>query len=203
MEIIVISDPLYFKAEAWLINQLFEAGMPIFHLRKVGRNRADYAALLGGIDEDYHDRLALHQFHELQADFPLVKRLHYPEQMRKELDAKGLPFPSGDDVLSTSIHHPDALLELTRFEYTFYGPVFNSLSKPGYTGIAEADAGFTLPVKRTGPKIIALGGIDAGKVNAVRAMGFDGLALLGAVWMDKEQALNRFKLIKDKCDSND
>lgn len=203
MELIVISDPLYFNAEARLINQLFAAGMRIFHLRKAGGNRADYAALLAGIDEVYHDRVALHQFHELQADFPLVKRLHYPEQQRRELDAKGLPSPSGDDVLSTSVHHPDTLQELSRFEYAFYGPVFNSLSKPGYNGIAETGTGFTLPARDAGPKIIALGGIDAGKVNAVKAMGFDGLALLGTVWMDKEQALNRFKLIKDKCDCND
>jgi thiamine-phosphate pyrophosphorylase len=202
MKLIVISEPLYFEGEALLINQLFEAGMRIFHWRKPGSGKLEYAALLAQIEERYHDRVALHQFHELLLDFPLVKRLHYPELRRRELLDKGEAFPFGGYILSTSIHHTDALQELTGFDYTFYGPVFNSLSKPGYLGIAGiGTADFTLPVKDSGPKCIALGGIDGEKVSKVKAMGFDGLAVLGMVWMDKKQALSRFKLIKDRCRS--
>ncbi|TKC59033.1 thiamine phosphate synthase [Pedobacter hiemivivus] len=191
MKLIVISDPVYFKDEAHLINQLFDAGMLLFHLRKEGFSRQAYAALIDGIDKRFHDRIALHQFHELVVDFPSLNRLHYPEWLRKETIVKGLPIAMGNYTHSTSIHHLDELNDLTGFDYTFYGPVFNSISKPGYAGIANID--FVLPRHIHSPKIIALGGITAEKIDPVKQMGFDGFAVLGAIWTEKEEEIQNLK----------
>ena len=200
MKLIVISDPVCFEAEASLINQLFDAGMSVFHLRKPQTNKLAYAKLITQIDECYHDRIALHQFHELATDFPLIKRLHYPEWLRKTI-AEETEHHMQAIIKSTSIHDLKDMNQLRGFDYTFYGPVFNSLSKPGYTGVANAD--LVLPEQKNGCKIIALGGIDAKKIEQVKHMGFDGLAVLGAIWNDKQLTLESFTtLINSNIKSN-
>lgn len=194
MDLFVISDPVYFKGEPELINVLFEQGMSVFHLRKQNCTKTQYGALISGIDTKYHDRIALHQFHDLVAEFPAIKRIHYPEWLRKEtlndiLNVKGL-------LLSTSIHQLDSLKDINQFNYSFYGPVFNSLSKPDYKGIANKS--FMISGQNS-TKLIALGGIDVEKILKVKEMGFDGLAVLGAIWNTSAKAVHHFKLIQEKC----
>jgi len=191
MSLIVISDPLSFTGEADLINQLFDAGMTIFHLRKPGIDKSDYTKLISQIAKHYHDRVALHQFHELRKDFASIKRLHYQEQLRKEgsINVDGY-------TLSTSIHHLDDLNELKGFDYTFYGPVFNSISKQGYTGLSTEE--LILPDKNRSIKIIGLGGIDHEKVQDIKLIGFDGIAVLGTIWNNKNLAIKNFKSLINK-----
>lgn len=196
MKLFIISSPHYFKGEAALVNQLFEAGMSVFHLRKEVADRDEYGALITGINACYHDRISLHQFHELALAFPAIKRLHYPEQLRKERNGSPL-FKSENQVLSTSVHNLDDLKVLEGFDYAFYGPVFDSFSKPGYKAITTA--GFQLPREAGVPDVIALGGIDAGKIDELKQMGFDGASLLGAIWNNTEQALVNFNKIKEQC----
>lgn len=185
MDLIVVSDAVYFENEAKLINQLFEAGMAIFHLRKPGTDQSAFKGLIDQIEKQYHNRIALHQFHELSKDFTGIERLHFPEQRRKE------GFKNVDGyTLSTSIHHLDELKNVVGFDYTLYGPVFNSISKQGYSGIGSAD--LVLP-ENSGIKIIGLGGIDHEKVQDVKLMGFDGVAVLGTIWNNKQQAVQNFK----------
>ncbi|WP_316819016.1 thiamine phosphate synthase [Pedobacter nyackensis] len=191
MSFIVISDPLSFEHESELINLLFETGMPLFHLRKPGMDIDSYAKLISLIDSSYHNRIALHQFHELVSDFALIKRLHYPEKLRTE----GCKYEQ-DNVLSTSIHSLNELDKLQSFDYAFYGPVFNSISKPGYIGL---DVGkLELPAGNKRIKLIALGGIELDKVEKVKLIGFDGLAVLGTIWRDKKQAVFEIKSLIDK-----
>lgn len=200
---IVLSEPAYFKGEANLINQLFEAGLSVFHLRKPDSDRLAYTSLIAEIDASYHDRIALHGFHDLILDFPSIKRLHYPEWLRKQTFKDGVH--NADAALknctwSTSVHHLKDLDQLKGFDYTFYGPVFNSISKPGYAGVARA--GLVLPERKNNIRIIALGGIDAGKIVQVKRMGFDGLAVLGAIWNKKEQVLDNFKQLVNNSEGH-
>lgn len=195
MKLIVISDPLYFEGEGALINQLFESGLAVFHLRKPGSGKMDYARLLREIEPRFLERIALHQFHELTAEFPGIKRLHYPEALRKAMMASHQAFPFQGYILSSSVHDLDALQELADFDYAFYGPVFDSLSKPGYRGTLRSD--FTLPAQPL-VQLIALGGITADKVDRVKNMGFAGMAVLGAIWTDKTRVLQHFKLLADE-----
>ncbi len=198
MELIVLSEPTFFKDEARLVNQLFEAGLSHFHLRKPESDRRTYTSLIREIDERYHDRIALHGFHDLILDFPAISRLHYPEWLRKGTFKDGMHNAGSalkDCIRSTSVHQLKDLKELEGFDYTFYGPVFNSISKPGYAGLASPD--LLLPERKNKLRIIALGGIDPGKILEVKRMGFDGLAALGAIWNQKEDAIDNFKQLVD------
>ncbi|NQX41117.1 thiamine-phosphate pyrophosphorylase [Pedobacter steynii] len=198
MELIVISKPSFFEGEANLINELFESGMERFHLRKEGAEKHEYEQLLGNIHPQYLERVALHQFHELAADFG-IGRLHFPEAQRKSGQHLLLP-PSEATILSTSIHKTDQLADLENFKYTFYGPVFQSISKKDYPSVVPN--GFKLR-NSTRVKVIALGGITTEKIDLVRQMGFDGAAILGSLWNQPELAVNHFKKSLEKCQTTD
>ncbi|WP_316789024.1 thiamine phosphate synthase [Pedobacter frigoris] len=189
MELIVISNDSYFKDEGKLINKLFYNDLNILHLRKNNTDEANFIELINAIDPAFHPRIALHQFHELAPDFGIT-RLHYPERLRKD----NLSAPP-NNTLSTSIHSWDALSEIRQFDYAFFSPVFNSLSKPGYQGVIKD--GFRLP--ETPVKMVALGGIHLDNVQQVIDMGFKSMALMGALWNEPLQAINNFKKIQAIC----
>lgn len=189
-DLMVITSPQAVAEEASIINQLFTAGLEILHLRKPNNTVEEIGALLGGIDERYRSRIALHQAHKL-ADTYGIKRLHFPEYLRKQrlewLKVEGF-------TLSTSIHRMGdihALIDV--FDYAFYGPVFPSISKGGYKPIERK----AVP-KHKGIQLIAIGGIDEQSIRELRAMGYDGAACLGAIWQHPAEAVNRFKAIQEQ-----
>ena len=83
------------------------------------------------------------------------------------------------------------------FDYAFFGPVFSSISKINYISVIEDD--LNLSLNKTSTKIIAIGGINEENIKNVFDMGFDGAAVLGAIWQKPKEAVNNFKNIHDKC----
>jgi len=193
MELIVIAKPTIFKEECHLVNQLFEAGLQVFHLRKENTDEAGYRKIVEGILPEYHPRIALHHFHALANDYNM-NRIHHTESFRKNLSTNILP---KNQILSTSIHQLSAIDAIATYHYSFYGPVFNSLSKPGYLGIIPP--GFRLNKYNSNTKLIALGGIGLTQIDQVKEMNFDGVALLGSIWNDPAQALINFKKAQQHC----
>lgn len=193
MELIVIAKPTFFKEESNLINQLFEAGLQVFHLRKENVDEAAYRKIIEGISPEYHPQIALHHFHSLANDYN-IQRIHHRENFRKERDNVELP---ENKIFSTSIHHLANIEQIKQYQYSFFGPVFNSLSKPGYQGVIPSD--FRLEKQQAIPKIIALGGIGLAEIDQVKTMNFDGVALLGSIWNDPSLALTNFKKAQAKC----
>ncbi|WP_316841860.1 thiamine phosphate synthase [Pedobacter gandavensis] len=194
MELIVISKPNFFKGEAQLINGLFDQGMQRFHLRKEGGDQSAYQKLLGEIEPRYLDRIALHQFHELASQFG-IQRLHFKEAQRLALlhwHLKG----KKEITLSTSTHSVNHLPDLLNFNYTFLSPVFQSISKENYPGFLTE--GFQLP-SFGDTKVIALGGVTAPKITELQQMNFDGVAVLGTIWNEPEQAIKNFKRLQQAC----
>jgi len=150
----------------------------VLHIRKPDNDPAAFRQLMTEIEPVFYDRIVIHQHHELATTFSLI-RLHYPEKKRPSAGALGAMKEAGY-ILSTSIHELDALQDCAAYDYVFYGPVFNSISKPGYESVLAAD--FMLPVRNGGPQLIAIGGITLSKLKILKDMNFDGAALLGAVW---------------------
>lgn len=191
MELIVISNPNAVANESNIINQLFKSGLKYFHIRKPDSNINVIRKLLNEIDIIYHNRIALHQFHELKSEFE-IKKLHFTEIARsnvsleqfKNLADKGF-------TLSTSIHDVSMLPELSIFNYVFYGPVFDSLSKPGY--LSNLSDNFKIHKTNTKPKVMALGGVQLSNLLKIKAMGFHGAAVLGTIWNEPWKAVERFK----------
>ncbi|MDX5438689.1 MAG: thiamine phosphate synthase [Pontibacter sp.] len=198
MKLIVISSPEPIAEEAQRINELFEAGLEYFHLRKPYFTPEEQRHLLQQLKPEHYAKIALHQHHEL-ADMFAITRLHFTETKRSMTTAEDLmKLQTAGYQLSTSVHEIASLQRLTPcFSYTFFGPVFNSISKPDYT--SKLADGFYLTAAEKPVQVIALGGIDAENVAMIRSMNFDGAAILGSIWQQPEQAVTSYLKIKEKC----
>ena len=195
MQLIVITDAGAVNGEATIINQLFKAGLSRLHLRKPGSTSRQTCALLDQIDAAFYNRIALHQHHQV-AQIYRIKRLHYTALVRKKVPPALLgALQMQGYTLSTSIHDLAELDSLKTFDHTFFGPVFNSLSKPGYN--SSLPPAFRVDKREAKPQIIALGGITSEQLPTVKAMGFDGAAVLGSIWNEPDNALRTFEQLKN------
>lgn len=185
MQLIAITSPAPVAHEAAVINQLFAAGLPLLHLRKPEATEQQISLLLEQIHSRYYAQISLHSCHHLAGRWG-IRRLHFPEKLRaaqhtaiwQQLAEQGIP-------ASTSVHQlpvPPAFRQ--QFHYVLYGPVFNSISKPGYESVLPEH--YRLPAQPV--PVIALGGITPENIHHVREMHFDGAALLGALWQQPEKA---------------
>ncbi len=194
MKLIVISSETVVRSEVAIINSLFAEGMELFHLRKPWYSAETVKKLMGGIEEKYHEKIALHLNHEL-ADELGTKRLHYPERFIQESDAeKWQKQKDAGYLLSTSIHSLGTLSQRACFEYVFFGPVFDSISKPGYYTTLNKE--FSVAKTSEKPEVIALGGVKPTNLAMAKAMGFDGAGVLGYVWQTPGKALEKFKRLQ-------
>jgi thiamine-phosphate pyrophosphorylase len=180
--LIVITSPHSLPYETELITSLFNSGLEILHLRKPDANKEKYERLLSSIPEKFHNNIVLHEYFEL-ADAYNIKGIH--------LNKRNPDFHGNKKIaISKSCHSLDELQKIDLFEYVFLSPVFNSISKKGYS------SGFThqelLDASNSGlinEKVIALGGIDASSIPVLKMYSFGGIALLGTIW---ETALPAF-----------
>jgi len=181
--------------EAAIIQQLFAEGLEVFHLRKPDADEKAIRQLLDAIPAEYHDRIAMHGFFHLMQEYN-IHRWHFREEHRQATTKEEMiQLKDKGYTLSTSVHDLPTLQRLTSlFSYAFFSPVFDSISKHQYKGIAGAD--FYLKDEQKPVSVIALGGVEAGNIQAAMAMNFDGAALLGAIWKEPATAVENFKLCK-------
>jgi thiamine-phosphate pyrophosphorylase len=178
MKLMLISHPTFFKGEARLVSSLLEIYDITFHLRKPTASRKEYETFLKNIPEPLHGKIMLHDAYDLKKQFAL-KGLHF--STRNRALAKHYIF----DDKSTSCHSVEESKQMgATFNYHFLSPVFPSISKQGYTGNLDLKAveGYLQQPRQN--LIIALGGVDKEKIHVLRNIGFDGVALLGAVWQN-------------------
>ncbi len=191
MDLIVISRPdSTIDSESTIINNLFQLGLQYFHIRKPMSNAEQLNKLLERIAPQYHHYISLHQQHQLASEFG-IKRLHYTEYNRNNSNSK--TWQKQKDLgytLSTSVHDIALLPSLKLFDYIFYGPVFDSISKPNHRGKMSND--FCLEKGHQTSKIIALGGINVSNLSKVKKMNFDGAAVLGAIWNKPANEIENF-----------
>lgn len=176
--LIVLSDSDFRSGETELVNQLFLAGLDLFHIRKYGASEESLLKWINEIAIEYRSRLVLHHDHEWGRSIGL-NRFHYSERDRKTWKEHNWFGRSNAYVYSASVHSVEEYNELPdQFAYAFLSPVFDSISKEGYKAV-EFDL-----AKRTNEhtRLIGLGGIRSENIKQVSEMGFDGAALLGAIW---------------------
>lgn len=203
MKLIILSDAHPLKEEHDLINRLFEAGAACLHLRKPGSSAEMLEHLIRQVHPDFLSRIVLHDHYHLAFTFGL-RGLHLPEAERiripnptwsamiKKTKAYGL-------TLSTSVHDKETLKQIKPpFDYVFFSPVFDSISKPEYKPSVDMD----VREIRIKPEIIGLGGVDAWNISKLKQMGYDGAAILGAIWHHPERAIAHFIQIQQACQKN-
>jgi thiamine-phosphate pyrophosphorylase len=204
--IIGITWPEPIEGESGLITNLLEAGLMAIHIRKPGRPDSEISAIIKAIPEEMHSRVIIHGSADLCKNFepggfhiPGIQRKEMTEQVTRALcetmAARGIS-------VSTSIHELSELEQLgPKFKRVYIGPVFESLSKPGYAPTLRLEdvKHFLQRTVRARPMIYAIGGIQESNVKQVRDAGFDGVALLGSLWLKPEQSLKAYRKIEQKC----
>ncbi|WP_029034756.1 thiamine phosphate synthase [Salinimicrobium terrae] len=161
----------------------FENGLPLLHVRKPRMTEEELKLWLSRFEEKYLQRMILHQHHHLAEIFP-VKGIHLKESCRskkKDLAEYIQQYKSDGFTVSSSFHDLEQLKnEASAFDHVFLSPVFNSVSKTGHKGRA-------FNVENVQHKVIALGGIETDNITKAKELGYAGVAVLGAVWLDENR----------------
>jgi thiamine-phosphate pyrophosphorylase len=193
--LIIISHAAMLPGEAAIIHQLFDEGLELFHLRKPDADEQAVRQLIEAIPAEYRDRIVMHGFFHLMEEYG-IRRWHFREEHRRQTGEDELvQLKEKGYTLSTSVHDLQTLQQLpSQFSYAFFSPVFDSISKQQYKGVAGED--FHLSEEQKPLQVIALGGIDGDNVGKLVAMNFDGAALLGSIWNEPLKAVANFKSTK-------
>lgn len=190
---ILIANPTSIKNEINLIHQLFKEGLQLFHVRKPDFTALEMKNFITAIGPEFSNQLSLHSHHQLAVEFG-INRLHFTEKKRNQTSEKNLKkWKQKRFTLSTSIHKMADFEKLsTVFDSAYFGPVFESISKPNYS----SDIDFENELKqRTNNKtaLIAVGGITSQRIKITLKYGFDDVALLGTIW-NSNHPIENFKL---------
>lgn len=183
MKLVVISPERDDPRELAVLGELFAAGLERYHVRKPHATRAQFEAWLRTLPREWRARLVLHQHHEL-ADALELGGVHFRDE-----GARVPPNAPHPRITSRSCHDLATLrTALGRYDAVFLSPIFPSLSKPGHAPRADFPfAELTALLARRTPDerrtaALALGGIMSETAPRALALGFDGVAALGAIW---------------------
>ena len=174
------------------VNDLFQEGLDYLYIRSEATTAASWYPLLEKIDPAYHPRLLL------PGCVPGSKYLCHIREKERPLCQVEEARPQS--FFSTSIHDLSVVAQLAgQYKYVFYSPLFPSISKPGYlpqlslSAVAFQLAGLQQNARDL-PGIIGLGGVNATNIAQVKAAGFQGAALLGALWQSGSPAENLVRI---------
>ena len=176
MKLIVITRPTYFVEEDKILTALFEEGLEILHLRKTDQTPVYADRLLTLIPDKYRTRIVgLGNFY-LKEEYKL-RGIHINSHNPTAPDNYSGP-------ITTSCHSLEEVKEKKpHFDYVFLSPIFDSISKEGYTSAFSPEEIRTAAKEGVIDKrVIALGGIDESNILQVKDFGFGGCAVLGGLW---------------------
>ena len=214
--LIVFTSENLIPNESHYINLLFKNGLEILHLRKPGFSIQDYRDLLREINPIYYQQIVIHEYHELCVEF-LLKGMHLKEAKRQDLGSKLHDYvfqiqkqytakvarnyvgkekrlPIGSLIISSAFHSIKHIEDCDyNFSYYVLSPVFNSISKKGYSGKA-------FNVSGDNKTIVALGGVCVENMDSLKGLGYKGAAVLGAVW-NSENPLTQFLVLQKEWET--
>lgn len=200
MELVAITLEKIVEAEAVALNSLFAAGLQTLHLRKPDASANSLRLLLAEIDTTYHRRIVLHDHFGLTNEFGL-KGIH--------LNRRNHTPPVGWKLsVSKSCHTLEELNDWEAYHYVFLSPIFNSISKQGYTrAFLEEELLCARNEGRIHRNVYALGGISLNRIKQAAAYGFGGVVVLGSLWgaykedKNNDALLGRFEALRGECNN--
>ena len=183
MKLIIISPPHHYPNEHQVVCRILNRSSATFHLRKPGWSYDQLADYLQHIPSCLHQRIMVNDHARLLLPFTL-KGVHFTEKRRRQSPQaiEQLKQQVPGCRISSAFHRiadipePDGLLD-----DVFLSPIFDSISKKGYTA-AFPHAELKSFLAQTDHSVVALGGIDGRRIAQAAALGFKGVAALGAVW---------------------
>lgn len=182
MKTIIITPPAWLKDEAIICNSLFASRLEFLHLRKPGTSPEEYEKFILQIEPRYRNRIVIHEHYTLAQKYQL-RGIH----LKSDMVGEHARYPG--QTISISCHSLEEINQLPfQPAYCFLSPVFDSISKKGYTTPFSK-----IPqVNKINIPVIALGGVTPDKTDLCREAGFAGVAALGYIWEKPEEALQRF-----------
>jgi thiamine-phosphate pyrophosphorylase len=186
MKLVVVSPPDDRVDEPETVRALFDVGLMRYHLRKPAWSAERTASLLMSLPPQWRRRVILHSHHEIARSLG-AGGIHFRDDghapERPALQTRA------DEFASRSCHDVATVrAAFGRYDAVFIGPLFASLSKPGYgpmpqqvrNELRDLLASRTQTQRSTG--VVAIGGVTTETLADCHALGFDGAAVLGAVW---------------------
>ncbi len=201
MKLIVLSYPEFFDKENDVLTQFFEMGLQCFHLRKYGSSELVIRQFLDSLPQQYLNRIVLHHHHHLAEDYE-VSGVHFNTYTPYQNPVSNLK-------QSASCHSIEELEALSdKISYSFLSPIFNSISKPEYKSAFVDHFSLKQQLKSiSNVEVVALGGVSADKIETASQLGFDGVAVLGAIWgnlklkNNSAQCVHTFNELQEQCQS--
>ncbi|MCQ2207448.1 MAG: thiamine phosphate synthase [Paludibacteraceae bacterium] len=184
-QLVVITRPDLYEDEVAQISSLMaaDAGF-LLHLRKPEADADDYRTILRCLPPEHLPRITLGDHFELVDEFA-VGGVHLSGRQKEYCGTRKVR-------ISKSCHSFEELADIAPYNYVFFSPIFNSISKQGYN--AAFSEGELLKASAAGlinEKVIALGGVDEQTIPLLAPYAFGGAAVLGTVW--NPFSLERFK----------
>ncbi len=184
---ISISPPRPFGGLGLLLRQHLNGGIERVHLRFPSCDTESYRRVLEEMDlhPDLEGRVSIGDHFGLLDDYPRLG-VHLSTSKRGDYPSPRTHF-GNERMISTSTHSAKELAGLppVDYDYAFLGPVYPSISKPGYGPSEEGQLLMgELPQGKEHVAAVALGGITPERLTAIRGAGFRGAAMLGGLWQD-------------------
>jgi len=194
MNSIIISYHLRLFKEIEVIIGLLHHGLSHFHLRKPDLTIDEYRKFISDIPHEYHNKIIIHSHFELLNEFDLLG--YY----LSSADRTKITMPENNFIKSTFANSFEELAGLDgEYNYFLMGPIFKSISKPNLNVTFSHDyLRSQFSEHKYTSKILAIGGIKESTTEMAINYGFDGVAILGAVWalymetFDVKQAIEKY-----------
>lgn len=200
MKLILLSPSERKDSEIPLLINMFEQGLPTYHLRKTKFSTRELKRFISEIPKKYHPRIVIHTHHELAVKFDLkgiyISRSHKKRKFRTWWKMKWLTFRKKTLQVSATFRNiEDVTTHDSDFDYVFLSPVFDSISGNFQSGFSEYN--LKPAVQKSKYKVIARGGVSTDTIQKAQELGFSGLAFYSVIWKSKNP-LREFLKIKDK-----
>jgi len=166
-----------------VIGRVLQQSGATIHLRKPGQTVRRIADYLRQVPVSYHPRIMVHGHSGLLDHFDLMG-VHFTEKERaRNLQRlRQLRLDRPGCLLSSAFHRIADIPEYDGLlDYILLSPIFDSISKQGYRAAFD-HAELRRFLSGTPHCVIALGGVDAKQAATAASLGFEGIAVLGAVW---------------------
>jgi thiamine-phosphate pyrophosphorylase len=174
---LIITLPFLLKNEAQALQELVSRSDSPLHIRKPETSSIELCRLLEQIP--HRETLSIHHLPQIGQTFQLGGfHTHFPQVV-----AHSARF------LSCPCHSIQQAREVSGVDYLFLSPIFNSISKAGYSSTFTPEE-LSLQLPSISTPTVALGGICRQNIGQLRAWGFAGAAVLGDLWVHDQRKIH-------------
>lgn len=167
-------------------------GIDYLHIRKETEDLNYIKKIVNRLPKPFRNQMVLHGHKDIAYHYKLGGLHHksnseYLQDCQTSFQTKA--FHSIEEIKNCK--HP--------YKYGFLSPIFDSISKKEYKSTLDLDEIKTFLHSDQKPfPIIALGGININNIAMCKTLGFDGVAILGAIWEEifLHRKLEVFEAIK-------